>query len=297
MLLDNAIMQQISRLNRFARLPSACLLCSLRYRLRRGVHLRDLRHRHPHDLLQPPFSWVASVEHTHLYERGMCDIHPRQHLLPPILSRHGGDKRQIPGKRFASLPLFDTTNQDVHLTSPLTVPPQHPKFADRTARPLEPALRSVGRRSHIFWSKSTKTKWILLPCPCGLLATSRPIGTTRQTSENARDVLNFMGRPVVGKLQVWVPILPSMIRVLLFRANGQLRRANPPSETLAAAFDRLSPVSRRFDQSHSLFHICSHGSRDAGRSTKPWLEVHMRCANGYRQETRSMRKCVYRKQT
>jgi hypothetical protein len=25
-------------------------------------------------------------------------------------------------------------------------------------------------------------------------------------------------------------------------------------------------------------------------------KVHMRCANGYRQETRSMRKCVYRKQ-
>ena len=24
--------------------------------------------------------------------------------------------------------------------------------------------------------------------------------------------------------------------------------------------------------------------------------VHMRCANGYRQETRSMRRCVYRKQ-
>jgi hypothetical protein len=24
-------------------------------------------------------------------------------------------------------------------------------------------------------------------------------------------------------------------------------------------------------------------------------EVHMRCANGYRQETRSMRRCVYRK--
>jgi hypothetical protein len=26
-----------------------------------------------------------------------------------------------------------------------------------------------------------------------------------------------------------------------------------------------------------------------------WWKVHMRCANGYRQETRSMRKCVYRK--
>ena len=25
-------------------------------------------------------------------------------------------------------------------------------------------------------------------------------------------------------------------------------------------------------------------------------KVHMRCANGYRRETRSMRKCVYRKQ-
>jgi hypothetical protein len=25
-------------------------------------------------------------------------------------------------------------------------------------------------------------------------------------------------------------------------------------------------------------------------------KVHMRCANGYRQETRSMRRCVYRKQ-
>jgi hypothetical protein len=25
-------------------------------------------------------------------------------------------------------------------------------------------------------------------------------------------------------------------------------------------------------------------------------KVHMRCANGYRQETRSIRKCVYRKQ-
>ena len=25
-------------------------------------------------------------------------------------------------------------------------------------------------------------------------------------------------------------------------------------------------------------------------------QVHMRCADGYRQETRSMRKCVYRKQ-
>ena len=134
------------------------------------------------------------------------------------------------------------------------------------------ACTPVGGPPLAYFPKSTKTKCILLPCPCGLLATSRPIGTTRQTSENARDVLNFMGRPVVGKLQVWVPILPSMIRVLLFRANGQLRRANPPSETLAAAFDRLSPVSRRLDQSHSLFHICSHGSRDAGRSTKPWLE-------------------------
>jgi hypothetical protein len=41
-----------------------------------------------------------------------------------------------------------------------------------------------------------------------------------------------------------------------------------------------------------MFHICSDGSRDARGGKK----VHMRCVNGYRQETRSMRKCVYRKQ-
>jgi hypothetical protein len=37
----------------------------------------------------------------------------------------------------------------------------------------------------------------------------------------------------------------------------------------------------------------------ARRGAEPWLEgaheVHMRCANGYRLGTRSMRRCVYRK--
>jgi hypothetical protein len=45
-----------------------------------------------------------------------------------------------------------------------------------------------------------------------------------------------------------------------------------------------------------LFHVRSHGSRDARRGAELGLEGHMRCANGYRLETRSMRRCVYRKQ-
>jgi hypothetical protein len=45
-----------------------------------------------------------------------------------------------------------------------------------------------------------------------------------------------------------------------------------------------------------MFHFCSHGSRDVRRSAELGWKVHMRCANGYRQETRSMRRCVYRKQ-
>ena len=33
-----------------------------------------------------------------------------------------------------------------------------------------------------------------------------------------------------------------------------------------------------------------------GVARSPGWKVHMRCANGYRRETRSMRRCVYRKQ-
>jgi hypothetical protein len=40
----------------------------------------------------------------------------------------------------------------------------------------------------------------------------------------------------------------------------------------------------------------SHGCRELSVARSLDGKVHMRCANGYRLETRSMRKCVYRKQ-
>jgi hypothetical protein len=34
-----------------------------------------------------------------------------------------------------------------------------------------------------------------------------------------------------------------------------------------------------------MFRVCSHASRDIGRGAKPWLDVSMRCADGYREGT------------
>jgi len=50
------------------------------------------------------------------------------------------------------------------------------------------------------------------------------------------------------------------------------------------------------DRPRRLFHFCSHGVETLGLARSLGWKVHMRCANGYRQETRSMRRCVYRKQ-
>ena len=29
---------------------------------------------------------------------------------------------------------------------------------------------------------------------------------------------------------------------------------------------------RKLDRTHQMFHLCSHGSRDAGSGAEPWLE-------------------------
>ena len=45
-----------------------------------------------------------------------------------------------------------------------------------------------------------------------------------------------------------------------------------------------------------MFHFVLMEVETLGVARSLSWEVHMRCVNGYRQETRSMRKCVYRSQ-
>jgi hypothetical protein len=85
--------------------------------------------------------------------------------------------------------------------------------------------------------------------------------------------------------------------------SGTLK-LKPPLRVLSGLFNHSSfaldglrqrPPARLTLPAH-LFHVCSHGVETLGVPRSLGWKVHMRCTNGYREETRSMRKCVYRKQ-
>jgi len=58
----------------------------------------------------------------------------------------------------------------------------------------------------------------------------------------------------------------------------------------------LGSDHQSLDESGLLFHFCSHAVETLGAAKSLGWKVHMRCDGGYRQETRSMRRCVFRGQ-
>jgi hypothetical protein len=51
-----------------------------------------------------------------------------------------------------------------------------------------------------------------------------------------------------------------------------------------------------FHAARGMSHLCSHGVQTLGVARSLGWKVHKRCANDYRDSTRSMRRCVYRQQ-
>jgi hypothetical protein len=127
----------------------------------------------------------------------------------------------------------------------------------------------------------------------------------RNTNTHTDDTGGFLVRPLAafsGGLAVLSVFWPDWIEALTGydpdHHNGTVEWLIVIALFSTAPYWRSrAPVAptRGLTPRRRMFHICSHGSRDARDRAQPRWKVHMRCADGYREGTRSMRRCVYRK--